>query len=292
MEAYLNNIGNNTIRKNDYILADSYEIGDFSPEDMGDITGGVVAIIAPTNSGKTVLLKDIMSKTHKNYDKIHLFSRTAKLQHCYDFLPRKWITDDFNEGEIESIWDQQIKDNEQGKVQKKILIILDDIICSPSYKKSKILEECSISARHLNITVILLSQNYSSIKPIIRQNLRLVFTFQMQSKKEREKFTEAFLGADSSRAGDILLRRITDIKYQCLIVQVYKNGEILSNKVKKYIADPNVVIKLKDPNDLRGITKLNGDKYTLVSNDKLKEMDAALSSGITTPRLIIKKKKY
>lgn len=267
MDTFLKNIGNNTILKNSYALANSYEIGDFSPEDLTEITGGVVAIIAGTGCGKTVLLKDIMSKTHKNFERIHLFSRTAKLQSVYNFIPRRWITDDFNEEALNDIWNQQIKKSEKGEKLDKILVILDDIICSPSYKKSKMLEECSISARHLNITIILLSQNFTSIKPIIRNNIRIAITFQMQSRKEREKFAEQFLGADSSRAGDILLRRITDVRYQCLIVQVYKNGETLSNKVKKYTASLDVKIKLRDKSPERVIKEEEGIKRIIKNNN-------------------------
>lgn len=272
MEEYLKNIGNNTIRKNDYLLANSYKIDDFSPEDIKDITGGVVAIIAGTGCGKSVLLKDLLSHTHKNYKKIHLMSRTAKLQKFYDFVPRSMITDDYDEKKLEEIWNSQLKRNEEGKSLENVLVILDDIIASPSYKKSKMLEECSISARHLNITVILLSQNFTSIKPIIRNNIRIAITFQMQSAKERAKFSEQFLGADSARAGDILLRKITGTRYQCLIVQVYKNGQSLSEKVKKYISSPDVVVELKDPEEDRIIKDkelLRNHKPRVITRNKI-----------------------
>lgn len=264
MDIYLKNIGNNTIRKNDYLLAESYQIGDFNPKEMMDITGGVVAIIAPTGAGKTVLLKDILSHTYKNYKKIHLFSRTAKLQKAYDFIPRSMITDDYNEEELSDLWDSQVKKNQQGKKMDNILVILDDIIASPSYKKSKMLDEFATAARQVNITVFILSQNFTSIKPIVRNNIRVAFTFQMQSAKERAKFSEQFLGADSARAGDILLRKITGTKYQCLIVQVYKNGDKLDDRVKKYIAEPDVVIEIEEPEEQRIIKQ-----QTLVRPSKI-----------------------
>lgn len=272
MESYLKNIGNNTILKNSYLLANSYNIEEFSPEDIKEITGGVVAIIAGTGSGKSVLLKDLLSHTHTNYKKIHLMSRTAKLQKFFDFVPRSMISDDYDEKKLEEIWNSQLKLNEEGRPLEPILVILDDIIASNSYKKSKMLEECSISARHLNITVILLSQNFTSIKPIIRNNIRIAICFQMQSAKERAKFSEQFLGADSARAGDILLRKITDVPYQCLIVQVYKNGKTISEKVKKYIANPDVKIVIKDPEEDRIIKEtllLRPHKPKVITRTKL-----------------------
>jgi hypothetical protein len=270
MDQYIKNISNKTIYKNNYLLAESYKIDEFNTEDMKDITGGVVAIIAPTNSGKSVLLKDLISKTKDNYQEFYLFSRTAKMQKFFDFFPRQFITDDFDEEKLSTIWEKQVELNEQGRSMPKILVILDDIIASPSYKKSKMLEECSISARHLNITVILLSQNFTSIKPIVRNNIRIAIAFQMASKKERDKFSEQFLSADNAMAGDLLLKRITGVKYQCIIVQVYKNGESLSDKVKRYIASPDVIVEFPE------------EKHKCL---KMEHM-------IETPRVITKKKKY
>lgn len=249
MEEYLRNISNSSIMKQNYLLADSYKISDFNPEDMKDITGGVVAIIAPTNSGKTVLLRYILSETHKNYKKILMMSRTAKLQAAYDFFPRSMIIDDYDEETLSGIWDYQIKRKAEGKTMENTLVILDDIIASPSYKKSKMLDECSISARHLNITVIILSQYFTSIRPLIRANIRIAFSFQLSSKMEREKFIRQFLAADNDIAGDILLRKITGTKYQALVVQVYKNGSSISEKVKKIIAPLDAPIELKDPEE-------------------------------------------
>jgi len=246
MDDYLKNISTGTIRKQDYILANSYEIQEFSPEDIQEISGGIIAICAATGSGKTVLLKDILSKIHTNYDKIHVFSRTAKLQESYDFVPRYMITDDFDEELLTEIWNHQVDTHQQEKPLEQVLLILDDIIASPSYKKSKMLDEVAYGARHLKITVILLSQNMSSIKSSIRNNIRIAIAFQLSSKREREKFVEQFLAAENNRIGDVLFRRITDVKYQSIIVQAYKSGALINEKVKRYIADPNVKIKLKD----------------------------------------------
>ena len=249
----MNNISNNSVRKQDYILANSYKIEEFSPEDFNDITGGIVAIIAETGAGKTVLLKDIISKIHKRYKKIHLMSRTAKLQSAYDFVPRSMITDDYDEEKMISIWDQQIKAKDEGRPIENILVILDDVIASKSFTKSKMLDEIAISGRHLNITVIILSQYFISLKPRIRENIRIAIAFSMANKKEREKFINQFLSADTFGAGELLFKNITGTKYQTIIIQKYKTGEPINNRVKKYIADPNVVIELKEPEEERVI---------------------------------------
>lgn len=249
MEEYMKNISNSSVRKQNYVLSNSYQIGDFDPKDFDDITGGVVAIIAPTGAGKTVLLRYILSQTHKKYKKIVMMSRTAKLQKVYDFMPRSMIVDDYDEQMMSNIWDEQIKRHKEKKKLENVLIILDDIIASPSYKKSKMLDEYAVAARQVNITVIVLSQYFTSIKPLIRANIRIAFSFQLSSKREREKFVQQFLATDNEAAGELLFERITGVKYQALVVQVYKCGDPISEKVKKVIAPLDAPIDLKEPEE-------------------------------------------
>lgn len=227
--------------------ADSYKIRDFVPEDLKQVTGGCMAILGGTGSGKTVVLKDILSHIHTNYDSIIMMSATAKLQPAYDFMPRSMIIDDYDEQILKETWDRQVEKFKDGSL-KPVLIILDDIIASPAYRGSKMLNQIAISARHLGITLIILSQYFTAIKPLVRTNLRLAITFAMPSKRERDKFVCQYLSADNQIVGEMLLRRITG-GYQCLIVECYKCGAGIEECVKKYTANMNVKLKIKDHQD-------------------------------------------
>jgi len=248
MDDYINNLNSTSVRKNDYKLANSYDIKDFDPMEVSeDITGGIIAIISPTGTGKTVLLKDILSKIGKNYktSQINLFSRTAKLQECYDFFPRGQLYDDYDEEIMTKIWNKQTEDHDKNKKTEPRLIILDDVIASPNYIRSKIINEMAFGARHLNILIILLSQYMVSIKACVRNNIRIAFAFQLSSKREREKFIEQFLATETNGSGDMLYKKITGEKYQCIVVSNYKAGEAVENRVKKYTADPKAQVKFK-----------------------------------------------
>lgn len=285
MDEYLSHINTNTIRKQDYTLANSYDIRQFSPEDVKDITGGIIAIVASTGSGKTVLLKDILSEIAGDYDKFYLFSRTAKLQEAYDFVPRRMITDDFDERLLTEIWDRQVKTKADDKPLDKVLIVLDDIIASPSYKTSKMLDEIAYGARHCNITVVLLSQNMSSIKTSIRNNIRIAVAFQLSSKREREKFVEQFLAVENNRVGDVLFRRLTDVKYQCIIVQAYKSGAAINEKVKVYTARPDVKVVFREKEPDRALMKLG----LVRPRESKTPRKASVTSDLSTapPRLLM-----
>ena len=97
----------------------------------------------------------------------------------------------------------------------------------------------------MGLTVILLSQDYNSISPLIRKNIRVAISFQLSGKEDREKFIKKFLSVENSRVGDVLFRKITDEKYQAIIIMANRVGEPIPNKVFKYTANPNLNPKIK-----------------------------------------------
>lgn len=244
VEKYMDSLNSGTIYKNDMILADSMNIPNYNLNDLTEIQGGVIAIIAPTGAGKTFFLRDALKHIHKNYDKFYLFSGTAKLQKDYDFFPKDNIFQFYEEAKMVEIWDDAYKRAKEDR--DKVLIILDDIIADPEFIKGKVLNKMAISARHLKITVIIITQYLTSLKPIVRQNLRLVVAFETDSYKERRKFIDEFLSLTNNRVGDLIYSRITKVPYQCIIVAVYKKDK--NDKVYKYIAQkvPDSALKLKN----------------------------------------------
>lgn len=265
---YIENIGNHTIKKNDYLYANSIVIQDQDLNEFLDITGGVNAIIAPTGSGKTVLLKNILNTVHKKYDDIVLMSRTAKFQEAYNFFPRHQILDDYSEQFLTDLWNKQSEaylefasndlaakpfgpsrwtfskslNRVKKKKREKVLVILDDVIASPSYQSSKIINELAFGARHVGITLWVLSQNFTSIKPAIRNNIRILCAFWLDSEIERKKVIYQFLSTKNHNIGDLLYKKITGTKYQAIIISNYKSGAPLEEKVKKFIGDPKVKV--------------------------------------------------
>lgn len=261
MEEYLENISNTTIRKNDYILANSYNITTFDPKNLEEITGGILAIIAPTGSGKTVLLKDLLYHIKDQYETIKVFSETAKLQKDYDFIDRDLIIDFFDEKALDEMWEKHRTEIlKTKKIKEKTLVILDDIINDQNYKKSKILNDIATGGRHVGLTVILLSQDYNSISPLIRKQIRVAVSFQLTGHDDREKFIKKFLSVENSRVGDVLFRKITDEKYQAIIIMANRVGEPIPNKVFKYTANPNLNPKIKKNNSQNNESMLKVNK--------------------------------
>lgn len=284
-DKYIENLPNSSTSKGNYLYANSINIQDFDPKILCEITGGVVAIVAPTGAGKTVLLKHLLSMIHKEYDQMMMFSGTAKLQNAYDFFPRSMISDEFDEEKLSNMWQKQVKDYEESKNSSdlyhlncrrpkkkldKCIVILDDIIHDKEYIKSKTMLEVSTGGRHLNILVILLSQYITKIKPVIRANIRLAISFQLTQKREREKFIEEFLSIENDQIGDILFRKITGVKYQSIVVCVHRVGARTEDKVFKFIADENCKIHIQDTENLIPcMQKLKNHKVQQITKRKV-----------------------
>lgn len=256
---YLNN--SFSITKNDHMLAASYTIRDFDPAMFGDLTGGVCVMVAPTNSGKTVLLRHILSVIGKNFENHWLMSDTAALQPVYDFWPRDQMSN-YDEEILKQIWESQKMDK-----TKKTLLVLDDVIADPAYKgdKSGLLQRVAFQGRHIGLMIILLSQTFSGIKLPIRVNARISISFALSSDEEAEKFVRQYMSSTSKRVGLLVFKKITEQKYRAVICANYKVGEKFEERVFQFTADPEAVVdffeKRKKP---KKVTKAEIREYRRV----------------------------
>lgn len=216
------------------------EIPDYDLNEIKNLSG-LIMICSPTATGKTFLLKDILHHIHGEYkNNILMFSGTAKLQDVYNFFPRKNIFDEYNEKEMEGIWERQFKADK--KDRQKVLIILDDILHDKEFKNSKVFKKVACGGRHLDIAIIFLTQYLKAVGPIIRNNTRLFIAFETDSYKEREKIIDDFLSFDTKAEGDQIYKAITQVPYQAMFVCVYKKDH--KGKIYKYIAKDRPDLKI------------------------------------------------
>lgn len=241
-DEYLNSVNKSSIYRNDIIYADKIfnDVETFDTSIFKD-TDGICLIIAQTGSGKSVLTKHLLHDTHKSYDEIYLICKTAKLQpETYNYIPDENILNNYSEAFMTDLWIRKTREKIDGK-KTRTLIILDDFIGDKEYEKSNVIKDYAIGSRHLGISLIMLSQNFTSIKPIVRINTRIAIAFALESSKERDKFSETYLNSKNKRVGSILFQKITkEAPYQVIIVEVFRNGASEKEKIKKFIANPMI----------------------------------------------------
>lgn len=240
---YINNLNKSTKYRNDLVYVNGIygKIESFDPETLQNINGGLVGFYGVTGCGKSILLKEIVYKNQKKYPGgIYLMCKTASLQPGYSYIPEANRMDRYSETFMINLWTKTTQDYHQQK-NKKILVIMDDFIADPEFIKSKIIKDYAIGARHIGITVIMLTQYFCSLANIIRTNMRLSVCFKTSCETERVKFATTYLSAKNKKIGEILFDKITkEREYQCIVIENYKNDPDETKVIKKFLANPNL----------------------------------------------------
>jgi hypothetical protein len=219
-------------------LANSYDIQEFDPKDLL-MRDGVMSIVAGTGSGKTVFIKDCLSHVRKAFKHIILFSKTAKLQRCYDFIDPSMIHEQFDEEYLTKLYNDHVQKQLNGDKQERTLLIFDDILNEKAVRRSSIFDDYFTGSRHLGISLWLLSHNYTSLKPLQRVNTCWFVSFDLDSYRERKNFCCEYLSADNVPVGMRIFDNIVkEKKHQCIVIECHKKGCGITDKIKKYVANP------------------------------------------------------
>ncbi len=140
-------------------------------EILGIIQRPFSAIInGKSGSGKSHVLRYIMreiSKSDKPFDYGVVMSNTA-WEGSFDYIPKKYIYEDFNEDVIKNLIKLQ-KNNLEKKIQKQAFIILDDC-CSENEFTNNVIKKLFVMGRHYNISTILTTQYVHLVPPVLRSN--------------------------------------------------------------------------------------------------------------------------
>lgn len=151
-------------------------------------------MVAQSHSGKTTCVMNMITKKsmYGSYfgNRIHIFSRNILSDAAFmclneEILSNSW--DGYLPHLLEDIYEKQKKLVEvQGKtLQNTKLIILDDVI-SDIYSRNKpsVLSTMFMMCRHVNISIILTSQQYKLLPKPIRVNCSSLICFRIHNNEE------------------------------------------------------------------------------------------------------------
>ena len=158
-------------------------------------------IFSPSNSGKSNLIKNIISLDNFGYSKyyknnIFLFSQTILLDSIWTDLklPASHLHDHYDESLIKNIM------HYSQKTTDGVLLILDDMITAETAfnnKKCNLLKTLFFNGRHYKVSLILVSQKLKEIPPSMRVNASHLICFDLKNKKEEKDFLEENCGIDN-----------------------------------------------------------------------------------------------
>jgi hypothetical protein len=158
-------------------------------------------IVAPYNSGKSNLLKNMLLRPEFGYRdyftdpktnalNYFVFSRTLGADHTLDSL-----VDQLPKFHAYREWDdtiiRDIMEYSRSKTDRGVLLILDDMITDANAfnkRSGNLLNELAFMGRHHKVSFIITAQSYTSIQRPIRINTSAIIAFNLKNKREEEAF--------------------------------------------------------------------------------------------------------
>ena len=179
-------------------------------------------IVGMTACGKTKYLLDFIENKYKNYfDYIFLICPTFEWNKTYE----NWKYDkdeDFiaipcDQDNVED-WLKFIVNFSKGS---KSLIILDDCASGKNVKnRTSELVKLGFSARHYNLSVVVITQQLTSIAKPFRENVSKLVTFYNPNKKDMTTIIQEYLGVDDRKELEKILETLKTKKYSRLEINL------------------------------------------------------------------------
>ena len=179
-------------------------------------------ICGHTNIGKTFFLLRLLEKEFKNYySHIYIVCPTFYRNRTYvewkclidpKLYPIDCATDQMEEF-LAAVRGESVDSN--------TLIVIDDMACSREIKKqSSELTELTFGGRHEGLSVILLTQQYTSIAKAIREQLEWVVTFMPADWEDLDVFIKKYLRRLPEEKREEVVDLLEKKKYAYVLVQL------------------------------------------------------------------------
>lgn len=216
----------------------------FDPSKMDDRR--TVMIIGKRNTGKSVLLKDIMY--HKRHIPVGMvMSGTEEGNGWYSsWVPDCFIYNDFDKDALEKLIKRQRRLCKQGKAQK-VFLVLDDCMFDKKVMREKCIRSVFMNGRHWNIFFATCSQYVADAGPEIRSNCDYVFVLRENIQQNRERLWRMFFGVfPTLHAFNEAMNACTE-DYGCLVLDNTSKSNRIEDCVFWYKAKVRTNFRMGSP---------------------------------------------
>lgn len=210
----------------------------FKPEDAQKKR--VWLLLGGRNTGKTVLLNDLLSKTQGETDLCMAMSGTvAGAEMLRTHLPQTLVTHDgYNYERADGFLEVCRKLSERGKVRNTTLV-LDDCMFDNKVMKSKTQSALHLNGRHYNTSVFNTSQYAMLIPAVIRANVDYVLALKETVRANRKRLFEHYFGVFPSFAAfERVFTECTE-RFGVMVLDRTQSSGKLSDLIKRYRANPS-----------------------------------------------------
>lgn len=218
--------------------------------DRGEHLNPRVCMIAPSGSGKSVVLKEILYYMREIPAAVVL-APTDKMNKFYDeFVPRSFIHHDYNDTIIPKLLQRQMnmlelneKRIKKGKkpIDPRLIYVMDDTMAyKDKFAKSPDLLTIMNQGRHYQLSYFLTMQYAIALGPELRSNFNFVFLLGEDSYLNREKLYKNFASCiPSFDAFEQIFAQMTK-NYGVMVINNQVKSPNFLDKIFWYRAQPKL----------------------------------------------------
>jgi hypothetical protein len=205
-----------------------------------------VVLIAKRCSGKSQMIRYLVSQQRGKFKKIFIICPTEKINNFYNELVKKEdIRDSWSEEWTEKLIEHMTvaNANKPDKEASHVLLIIDDCVSDVNFHQSKSFKKLFTRGRHIKISIIITSQYIYSVPPVSRSNADFILTSQMNTQG-LELLTSEFLFGNLTKKEFINMYHKNTNNYGFLVINnncVKENDDI--NEIYGCLRVPQNFIK-------------------------------------------------
>ena len=161
--------------------------------------------IGRSGSGKTMAIFNMLSNENMlkdAFDYVYIWAGVKVDPEMVEVLdlPDEQVKNKWEESDVEKLIDKLEKSVEKNGIKNtpSVLFIFDDILGRPKFLKSKTMTKLFTLNRHLNLSVIIMSQYFKKLSPVIRTNASYTLFFPASSA-EVDKLAEEMCPANMTK---------------------------------------------------------------------------------------------
>ena len=205
-----------------------------------------LCVVAKRNSGKSVLIKYLVTCEKGQFSKIYVICPTEKINRFYNsIVPDQCIFDSWSEEWANALIKKmtEINANKTSSERKNVLIILDDVFSDTNFHQSQALKVLHVRGRHLNISIINTIQYLNLLPPIYRTNCDYLISGQM-NRQSVQLLAEEYISGDIEKNDFIKMYNRVTKDYGFLLINnnSIKNNEDL-NQIYGIMKTPPEFVK-------------------------------------------------
>ena len=195
-------------------------------------------IIGCRGSGKSVLLRDLLYKTHAHYH----FGLGMTATHSTGeslrklFPPSLVFEDGYNFEAVDKLLDSA-KDLVARDKVRNALLLLDDCAFDPKVMGASAMKEIHLNGRHSRITLMSTTQYLLTVGPLLRTNVDYVLALMDNNLTNRKKLHQYFFGCFPSFIQfDAVFREVTK-DFGAMVLNNTNKAGTIAESISWYKAD-------------------------------------------------------